>query len=150
MDERSINRMEEILEKVPLSDFLNGKILQYIQQELIKSLKQVSHEQLQETVLQVPLTIAQIEFVVLQFQKHKMIDTELTSSLCISLRRFNEFKEKNTPTKKSKEKLDFALDLTEDTLINLVSYKQIEPKIAKIFILLVAGMKAYAETIHAN
>lgn len=149
--ERSIKRTEQILEKVPLSDFLNEKILQHIQQKFIKSLGQeVSFEQLQEILLRTPLTIAQIELVVLQLQQHKAIDSDLTSLLCISLKRFSMVQEKNTITKKCKEKLDFVLDQTEDTLTDLVSHKRIAPEIAKIFILLVAGMKAYVETIHIN
>jgi hypothetical protein len=138
--EESTYKIEQILEEIPLSELFDTQIQEYIQQECIKILEQqVLPKQLKQTLFQIPLTIARIESIVLELKQHKLIDTELTSLLCISLKRAEK-------SIQDKEELDLVLNLIEHKLTKLVSRKQIEPQLAKVFILLLAVMKAHIKS----
>lgn len=141
----------QALEKVSLNDLLHEEISEHIMLETINNPQHgYSPEVLQQIIPPMHLINAQIKLIVRTFKEDNLIDEELADLLCSGNDLFITAQKQNSITQKNREKLEEILHVTREKIKSLLSIKQLEPEIAKIFLYILLLNKFYLETISTN
>ena len=139
----------QAFEKASLNDLLHEEISEHIMLEMINN-QGCSPELLQQMLPPMHLIKDHIKFIVLKFKEDNLLDEELADLLCSGIDKFVTAQQQNSITRKNREKLEKILNTIQEKIKNLLSIKQIEPEIAKIFLYILLIDKVYLKTISTN
>lgn len=141
----------QAFEKASLNDLLHEEISEHIMLERINNPQHgCSPEILQPILPPMHLMKAHIKLIVRTFKEDNLIDEELADLLCSGNDQFITAQQQNSITQKNREKLEKILHATREKIKSLLSIKQLEPEIAKIFLYILLLDKHYLETISTN
>jgi hypothetical protein len=141
-------KSEELFAHVSFNDLFNEEILEHLTEEDLKLISQeATQEMMQEVVCKFPLLLAKLQLLIISLGKDNLINLELASLLCRTIKRLSLFKNQNRTTKKNREELNKILQAAHEKIRELVCKQEIFPQIAKSLILALASIKNYIKLI---